>query len=85
MENCKRYHFWRWHLVIFLVSIIASACWSSVISFYSDYDNIVGFMANGILLGICFAFIIIMIDVVERFIKRRLWGIAHAKGGHVGK
>ena len=71
MRDSKKSSFWHRQLMVFLVTIIIGACWSGVMSFYSIYDSMTDFIANGALLGICFALVIMMIHVVERFVKKR--------------
>ena len=71
MRDSKKSSFWHRQLMVFLVSIIIGACWSGVMSFYSIYGSMSDFIANGALWGICFALVIMMIHVVERFVKNR--------------
>ena len=72
MRDYKQRNIWRWWLVVLLASVVVGACWSGIMYFSADYGSLWSFMNNGAVMGTFLALDILVINVVERFIKRRL-------------
>ena len=72
MRHCKKRSFWHCQLLVLLASVVVGGCWSGIMYFSADYGSLWSFMGDGAVMGVFLAFDILVVNVVERFIKRRL-------------
>lgn len=85
MRDYKQRNIWRWWLVVLLASVVVGACWSGIMFVFADYGSLWSFMGDGAVMGIFLAFDILVVNVVECFIKRCLRVYRVGKGCTFGQ